>query len=96
MYGFDTPRWEQCYGFWTLGYIDYSRRGIASVEYDAWRWDRIAETIAVDLQLIACGAMWPYRVAESAVPESDEARVNRLWLDEMEAQCGWFSAADER
>jgi len=28
--------------------------------------------------------------------ESDEAKANRLWLDEMEAQYGWFSASDER
>lgn len=28
--------------------------------------------------------------------ESDEAKANRLWLDEMEATQGWFSASDER
>lgn len=33
---------------------------------------------------------------EADMARLDEAHAHALWLDEMEAQCGWFSAADER
>jgi hypothetical protein len=33
---------------------------------------------------------------EADMARDDEAHTFALWLDEMEAERGWFSAADER
>ena len=33
---------------------------------------------------------------EADMARDDEAQTYARWLDAMEAECGWFSAADER